>query len=671
MNFNVQIDEKLYTFIEYYPGKIISINLYPFDGTFKIIKDVLIIKWTNDIEHYFINKKNIYYQYYFNKFDINYYKSQLNDTINWINYFEHWLIYGRTNNISYFNYWNDIKIFYINLDFRTDRNNHINLQFIQNDINNFERFNALIYNLCDLPENFNIAKLWNINGKYPNINIKNDTSYICGVYGCYKSHLTILENFYENKTLKYLIILEDDYYIENNFKHKINDCLLFMDKNNIIYNMLYLSIALFEQNEKTFIKINDNLLKIKNSYGSTTHAILYNIETVKNVIDYLKTNEIIELDKMYVNINNRYCINPGLGYQISDKSDIGSYRENILIDDNKVVNYGKLNKNYECNNDYEYVIYVHEIETLLFEKILLILQNIFITVKNPVYDKKHIIFGNYNICDNDIIFSNNIITHKKYVVDDFHKYNDISNVYYLSKGYEESILYSLNLINFFKINGMNENIINLVHLNYSKKRYELFFKFNRYKNINIIPAIKYEPLFLGCMLSNKLIIKNAIDKNLNYVQICEDDVIVNDYDIIKYSIQYLNKYEKWNLLSCFNVNIDESYVITKIINLDDKYKLLKLNKWCSTVFNIYHNSSYLNFLKYDENNINLNEYDENGNLKNTIDRAIQFDDIYIIYPYPVEIINVESDIWKNGDIYENYLKMLKNSIDIIERLLQN
>ena len=211
----------------------------------------------------------------------------------------------------------------------------------------------------------------------------------------------------------------------------------------------------------------------------------------------------------------------------------------------------------------------------------------------------------------------------------------------------------------------------MINLSHSVGRYGKFKKNNKFKNINFIPAIKYNPLFLGCVLSNKMIINNAIKQNIDYVHICEDDVIINDYNIIEKSIKYLQKNEKWELLSCFVVNIDKTYKIEKIIKLNEKYKLIKINKWCSTVYNVYNKDSYSKFMEYKENEIIENEFDENGNLKWTIDRKIKFNDIYLIYPYPVDIINVKSEIWEIDNIYEKYIEMKKKSYDLLEKMCKN
>jgi hypothetical protein len=385
----------------------------------------------------------------------------------------------------------------------------------------------------------------------------------------------------------------------------------------------------------------------------------------------LKKDLIIEFDQKTKKMEKRYCMYPMLGYQIPDKSDIGSYRENLLIN-NGVVDYGKFNTMYNFDNEpikNNIVIVVNNIESVIFKKIFDYLSNIFCVVKSPLYYKKNVIFGNCdNYYKNDIIISNIVNNDDNmHIVDDYLKYTNKKNVFFVDDKNIEAVLCSVNLIKIYDVMlNLEEKTINVIHLSHSKERYKKFKNNNNIKNVNFIQAIKYEPLFLGCVLSNKMIINNAINQNLNYVQICEDDVVINDYSIIVKSIDYLNKNKKWNMLSCFNVDVNEEYKIKEIIQLDNKYKLLKLNNWCSTVFNIYNKNCFNDFMEYDENKVNLTDFDVNGNLVWTIDRKLKFDDIYLIYPYPVDIVNVKSEIWDDNNAYKNYINMKKKSYKILD-----
>jgi GR25 family glycosyltransferase involved in LPS biosynthesis len=676
MEYVINILNNNYKLIEYYKNKVVAVNCFSFDGDYEKYDDVIIIRWANNVIHYFIETNNIYYQYIFDDFDLDFYKTQTTDIIDWNNCFKHWLIYGRKQNLLYQKYFDDIKVYYINLEKRKDRNEQIINELKKGNIVNYEKYNAIDKNIINVINEIDVLKLWNIDNEPPKIGNVNDEKYICGVYGCYKSHLEIMELFLKQNEKQYLLIMEDDYFIEHDIKEKISKCLNYIEENKIIFNMLYLSMALFEHNgdNKIFTKISDNLLKIKKTYGSTTHAIIYDINTIYNVIDFLKKDLIIELDQKLKKIENRYCIYPMLGYQIPDKSNIGSFRENSLIKD-EVVDYGKFNEMYNFDNEpinNNIVIFIENIETEMFKNLYDKISDKYCVVKCYKNDKKNIVFGNREqYYEGDIIITNNISCTKNFfIIDDFDKYENKENIFFITNDNIESVLCSVNLMKIYDVKiKIEQTDINVVHLRHSKDRFYKFIKNNSNKNINFIPAIKYNPLFLGCVLSNKMIIHNAICQNLNYVQICEDDVIIKDYSIIVKSINFLNKYKKWNLLSSFVVNIEDDYVVEEVIQITEKYKLLKINNWCSTVFNIYNKNCFDVFMKYEEDKINLNEFDKDGNLIWTIDRKIKFKDIYLIYPYPVDIENVKSEIWNNENSYEDYISMKNKSYDKIRKMI--
>ena len=75
-----------------------------FIGTYVINNDVLIITWPNNIKHFYIkNSDNVFSFYLFDNFDLDYYKTQINndEIVEWIDGMEHWLVNGRLKNIPY------------------------------------------------------------------------------------------------------------------------------------------------------------------------------------------------------------------------------------------------------------------------------------------------------------------------------------------------------------------------------------------------------------------------------------------------------------------------------------------------------------------------------------------------------------------------------------------
>ena len=110
------------------------------------------------------------------------------------------------------------------------------------------------------------------------------------------------------------------------------------------------------------------------------------------------------------------------------------------------------------------------------------------------------------------------------------------------------------------------------------------------------------------------------------------------------------------------VDITDNFEIKKKIQLDEKYCLLNINEWTSTVCNVYHQNAFKYFENYDVENIKIEEEDDNGNLKFTTDRFIKFNDIWLIYPFPCSIHEEQSSIWTNvKNIYNIYKKMEKET----------
>ena len=129
-------------------------------------------------------------------------KSKLNERFSNINNFNNF-------NNDWFN--NNIDLFYINLDISHERRKKMEKQL--NKINiNYNRFNAYNGNLIDKKFNNKLTQDFNtIN--YNSRIYKNKK----GSLGNYISQLTCWYNFYLNSNKKYLMIMEDDILINNNF----------------------------------------------------------------------------------------------------------------------------------------------------------------------------------------------------------------------------------------------------------------------------------------------------------------------------------------------------------------------------------------------------------------------------------------------------------------------
>jgi GR25 family glycosyltransferase involved in LPS biosynthesis len=598
---------------------------------------------------------------------------------------------------------------YINLEHRKDRNDELVNELKKANITKYERFNAIkpdkaMIENCKL---ININELWKKDGIPPNINIEKDFNYIRGAVGCKMSHFEILNNFYKYPQSKYILILEDDCVLKNNCIQNIENSIKNIESNNLKFNILYLSVTIHHREYYNYCeKINEHLLKIKTGWGNTTHAMIFSIQTVKNVIDILN-NSNNEIDDVYKNkVNNRYVTNPMIGHQRESVSDIGLFREDEMhIKDGGIVSYGKLDEKYifkdvndkeikymlykpdKLNNNLSHILYNYLSENLNMCEVLS-LDNwksdiIYICFSNEIYDK-NMNFIYVNDDDVDINLFNENINLKYFVEPDIKKYNvmcenfDIKHkIIYLTENSIKSLLVTCKILdlNNYDIDVNNDKLY-VVNLPGSIKRKNCFIENNKNINYELISAIKYSPGFIGCAISHKSIIMNAMSKNLNHIKICEDDCIILNEKIINKSLEHLiNNNIPFELLSCFIVNLTENVKIYDKIILDENYCLLKINEWTSTVCNIYHKNAYKYFDTYDYKNANDNDKDKNGNLIWTIDRFLQFKDIWVIYPYPVEISNEISEIWKskiyNGDNSNDYNIMKDNSLRILKEKLLN
>lgn len=101
--------------------------------------------------------------------------------------------------MNFYNIYFD-KIFYINLDYRIDRKAHIENQFAEAQITNYERISAVKPEIDKLPKHY-----------YNNLQSprKNIISYIIGSMGCKLSHYKAIKLAKEHK-YKSVLIFEDD-----------------------------------------------------------------------------------------------------------------------------------------------------------------------------------------------------------------------------------------------------------------------------------------------------------------------------------------------------------------------------------------------------------------------------------------------------------------------------
>ena len=188
------------------------------------------------------------------------------------------------------------KIFYINLDRRADRNQHILDMFNECNI------------LPDMYERFSTIEEVN------------------GAMGCTKSHINILQ-IAKERNYNYILVVEDD--------------LIINDKTNFINNVN----KIFEDNiDFDVIQISGNVLRCTSSEykylsklidSQTTSGYIVNCKYIDKLIEnYTESlNSMILEGKKHENCldihwkvlqktDNWYIFNPKLGYQMDGYSDI-------------------------------------------------------------------------------------------------------------------------------------------------------------------------------------------------------------------------------------------------------------------------------------------------------------------------------------------------------------
>src|ERR1700747_2499807 len=197
----------------------------------------------------------------------------------------------------------DYNIFYINLDERIDRNEHMQKQFSKQNINAI-RYSAFKPNL-----------------NLPKYNLK------ASALGCFLSHYNIIKQAIKNNDQKLLIIFEDDIIILDKFNDRLQSVLLNLPED---WDFCYLSFAHYINHtfdsrlEKVVYKtqndayqfINDVIVKFK--FPLCTHSYMINPKSLTKIINYLDNN-IMDLDISYILMQNNninvYCAVNNLTYQ--------------------------------------------------------------------------------------------------------------------------------------------------------------------------------------------------------------------------------------------------------------------------------------------------------------------------------------------------------------------
>ena len=129
------------------------------------------------------------------------------------------------------------------------------------------------------------------------------------------------------------------------------------------------------------------------------------------------------------------------------------------------------------------------------------------------------------------------------------------------------------------------------------------FKNQRYlpENLEYINGLKHSTPWIGCGMAYRNIIENAIEQDLPYITICNDDIIFKEQSIEQYEkiINYLENNKNWDIFVGIN-NITDPYMkVMNRIKIDENLELLQIDMFDSLGFNIYRKSMFERIKKWD------------------------------------------------------------------------
>lgn len=157
----------------------------------------------------------------------------------------------------------------VNLDRRKDRFNKF-INKYGDEYPNIFRFSAIDGKTFDFNPYKNLFDVSEYN-KYKNI--KNSYNHHCfkkGVLGCSMSHYTIWDMIYKNKELKdddYVLVLEDDIQLVDNFNIKLNKLLEYLHYDNE-WDVVFLGFTNYHQYQKLLKVCNGDEKKLEKMFPS-------------------------------------------------------------------------------------------------------------------------------------------------------------------------------------------------------------------------------------------------------------------------------------------------------------------------------------------------------------------------------------------------------------------
>ena len=133
----------------------------------------------------------------------------------------------------------------------------------------------------------------------------------------------------------------------------------------------------------------------------------------------------------------------------------------------------------------------------------------------------------------------------------------------------------------------------------------------------IFGGLRYSPGWMGCAFSYKFLARKALENNLNFLEVMEDDLVITKefFRRKKYINAWLiNNSSKWDIFSGIIANVHEDLEVLDVVKINGS-TLITINRFVSNVYNIYSKKALKTIGDWDPNISNPEV--------NTIDRFLQ------------------------------------------------
>lgn len=187
------------------------------------------------------------------------------------------------------------------------------------------------------------------------------------------------------------------------------------------------------------------------------------------------------------------------------------------------------------------------------------------------------------------------------------------------------------------------------------------------QKVPIFPGLRHELGWIGCGLSYKFLAKKAIDKGLQQITICEDDVeFSGDWEKGVTAVQsYLNRLDRpWHFFCGMAANLSERTLVDRV-DEKDGLTFVHMNTMTSTVFTVFSYDGCELLQSWRESNF---DHD-----RNTIDRFIESQPgITVITTMPFFVGHKEdqrSTLW--GFVNSTYEEMTAKSRALLQRRIES